>query len=184
MGGNPGSGFDPLLLGKAKKIRLLALDVDGVMTDGKLYFDQAGNEMKSFSTRDGWGIKALQRFGIAVAILTGRQSAIVSHRARELGIELVYQGIQDKLAVFGKLMDRTGVGAEEVCFAGDDWPDIPVLARAGLAVTVPAADSQVKSRAHWITSRQGGDGAVREICDLILLAKGLDQVLIEEAGGA
>lgn len=172
--------IDPLLLERAKKIRLLALDVDGVLTDGNLYYDQAGNELKAFSTRDGLGIKALQRFDIGIAIITGRKSAIVANRAKELGIEFVYQGTSSKLAAFNDLLDRTGMGEEQICYAGDDWIDIPVLDRVGLSVTVADADSLVRNRVHWVTERGGGKGAVREICNLILRAQGLDQVLLQD----
>ncbi len=171
---------DPLLLERARKIKLLVLDVDGVLTDGRLYFDQAGNELKAFCTRDGFGIKALQRFAIPVALITGRQSKIVTRRAKELGIEHVYQGRNDKLDAFNDLLLRTKVSEEEVCFAGDDWIDIPVLDRVGLSVSVSDADELVQKRVHWVTRRGGGTGAVREICDLILKSKELDTVLLED----
>jgi 3-deoxy-D-manno-octulosonate 8-phosphate phosphatase (KDO 8-P phosphatase) len=180
MNGDPTSTIDALLLEKARKIRLLALDVDGVLTDGNLYYDQSGNELKAFFTRDGLGIKALQRFGIRVALLSGRSSPIVIRRAQELGIDLLYQGCSDKLDAFKDLLGKTGVAAEEVCYAGDDWIDIPVLERAGLSVSVADADAVVKRRVHWVTEHAGGKGAVREICDLILLAQGFDQALLQE----
>jgi 3-deoxy-D-manno-octulosonate 8-phosphate phosphatase (KDO 8-P phosphatase) len=172
--------FDPLLLQRAAKIRLLVLDVDGVLTDGKLYFDQAGNEMKAFSTRDGFGIKALQRFGIPVAIITGRSSSIVQRRAEELGISLVYQGCMNKLDAFNETLKTTGLDEVQACYAGDDWIDLPVLDRAGLAVTVADADPLVKSRVHWVTENPGGRNAVREICHLILVACGLDEVMLQD----
>jgi 3-deoxy-D-manno-octulosonate 8-phosphate phosphatase (KDO 8-P phosphatase) len=173
------SKFDPLLVDRAAKIRALVLDVDGVLTDGRLYFDNHGNEMKSFCTRDGLGMRALQSQGTVLALITGRQSEIVANRARNLGIEHVYQGRNDKLDAFHELLAATGIGAPEVCYAGDDWLDIPVLNRVGLAVTVADADAVVKSHVHWITSRPGGYGAVREICDLILAARGLDQQVLD-----
>ena len=169
------SGFDPLLLERAARVRALVLDVDGVLTDGRLYFDNQGNEMKAFCTRDGLGMRMLQRQGTLLALITGRQSQIVANRAANLGIEHVYQGRNDKLDAFLELLGATGIEASEVCYAGDDWVDIPVLDRAGLAVTVADADAVVKRHVHWITSRPGGEGAVREICDLILGARGLDQ---------
>lgn len=172
--------FDPLLTERAARVQLLALDVDGVLTDGLLYFDSAGNELKAFNTRDGLGLKALQRFGIKLAIITGRESPMVTQRATQLKIDHVYQGCEDKLAAWMDLLAASGLGAEQVCYAGDDWIDLPVLQRAGLAVTVPAADLEVKNRVHLVTEREGGQGAVREICDLILRAKGHDQVLLEE----
>ncbi|MBT8063326.1 MAG: HAD family hydrolase [Gammaproteobacteria bacterium] len=174
------TGIDPLLLERAANIRLLALDVDGVLTDGKLYFDSQGNEMKAFNTRDGLGIKALQRCGITLALITGRESAMVSQRARQLGIEHVYQGRDDKLNAYMDLLSRTGIEESAVCYAGDDWIDLPVLMRCGLAVTVPSADEEVRGRVHWVTSRAGGEGAVREICELILTAQGRREELLRE----
>lgn len=173
------TGLDPLLLERAARVRALVLDVDGVLTDGKLYFDNQGNEMKAFSTRDGFGLRALQSQGTLLALITGRRSEIVAHRAANLGIEHVYQGRNDKLNAFNELLDATGIDPQEACYAGDDWIDIPVLDRVGLAVTVADADAVVKQRAHWITSRPGGHGAVREICDLILAARGLDQRVLD-----
>jgi 3-deoxy-D-manno-octulosonate 8-phosphate phosphatase (KDO 8-P phosphatase) len=175
-----GQHLDPLLLEKARRIRLLALDVDGVMTDGRVYYDQTGNEWKAFSTRDGLGIKALQRYDIRIAIITGRESAMVTRRAAELDIDLVYQGRSNKLDAFHDILAKTGLVEEQVCYAGDDWIDIPVLERAGLSVTVADADPLVRSRVHWVTQRGGGNGAVREICDLILAARGFDQVLLRD----
>jgi 3-deoxy-D-manno-octulosonate 8-phosphate phosphatase (KDO 8-P phosphatase) len=173
------SGADALLLERAARIRMLVLDVDGVLTDGRLYFDDQGNETKAFCTRDGLGMRALQSQGILLAFITGRQSAIVSHRAAQLGVNHVYQGRNDKLNAFNELLSDTGMEERQVCYAGDDWIDIPVLDRAGLAVTVADADPVVKNCVHWITTRNGGHGAVREICDLILAARGLDQKVLE-----
>jgi 3-deoxy-D-manno-octulosonate 8-phosphate phosphatase (KDO 8-P phosphatase) len=173
------SGTDPLLLERAERIRMLVLDVDGVLTDGRLYFDSQGNEMKAFNSRDGLGIKSLQSNGTTIAIITGRQSDIVSQRAAQLGIRHVYQGRDDKLNAFNELLSDTGMEEQNICYAGDDWIDIPVLDRAGLAVTVADADDIVKNRVHWVTRRNGGHGAVREICDLILAARGLDQKVLD-----
>ena len=177
------SGFDPLLVERAARIRMLALDVDGVLTDGNLYFDNQGNEMKAFCTRDGLGMRALQRHGTLLAFITGRQSDIVRRRAEQLGVEHVYQGRNDKLNAFNELLSDTGMDEAQICYAGDDWIDIPVLDRVGLAVTVADADPVVKSRVHWITTRDGGRGAVREICDLILAARGLDRAFLDEILG-
>jgi len=171
---------DPLLLERAAQVRLLVLDVDGVLTDGNLYYDLAGNEMKAFSTRDGFGIKALQRFGIPVAIITGRSSTIVKRRADELGIDLVFQGCIKKLDAFRQILESTGLDEKQVCYAGDDWIDIPVLDRVGLSVTVADADPAVKERVHWVTENGGGKGAVREMCYLILSAHGLEKVWLQE----
>ncbi len=172
--------MDAALRERASKIRLLILDVDGVLTDGKLYFDHQGNEMKAFNTRDGLGMKALQGCGISVAVITGRTSEAVTHRMAQLDIQHVYQGREDKLNAFLQLLELTGLDAEQVCFAGDDWIDLPVLLRAGLAVTVADAENVVKDRVHWITQRNGGDGAVREICNLILAAQDKDQIILDK----
>lgn len=173
------SEFDGMLIERASRIRLLALDVDGILTDGKIYFDSAGNELKAFHTRDGLGIKALQKYGIQIALITGRESPMVTQRAEQLGIEFVYQGVINKLTAYMEILQKTGLEDGQVCFAGDDWIDLSVLQRVGLAVTVPAADHEVKNRVHWVTEREGGDGAVREICQLILAAQGHDQSLLE-----
>ncbi len=172
--------MDAALRERASKIRMLVLDVDGVLTDGKLFFDHAGNEMKAFHTRDGLGMKALQRSGIEVAVITGRKSEAVAHRMAQLGIEHVYQGREDKLNAFLHLLDATGLDPHQVCFAGDDWIDLPVLLRAGLAVSVADAEERVRESAHYITSRNGGDGAVREVCNMILSAQGKDKDILDQ----
>jgi 3-deoxy-D-manno-octulosonate 8-phosphate phosphatase (KDO 8-P phosphatase) len=172
--------MDAALRERAANIRMLVLDVDGVLTDGKLYFDHAGNEMKAFNTRDGLGMKALQRSGIEVAVITGRKSEAVAQRMAQLDIRHVYQGREDKLNAFLHLLELTGLDAEQICFAGDDWIDLPVLLRVGLAVSVADAEERVKERVHWVTRRNGGDGAVREICNLILAAQGKDQSILDE----
>jgi 3-deoxy-D-manno-octulosonate 8-phosphate phosphatase (KDO 8-P phosphatase) len=171
---------DPMLLERAQKIRLLALDVDGILTDGTLYFDSSGNELKAFNTSDGLGLKALQKFGIQLAIITGRESPMVTQRAAQLGFDFVYQGSDNKLSAYMDILNKTGLEADQICYAGDDFIDLPVLLRVGLAVSVPMADDEVKDRVHWVTSRSGGQGAVREICKLILKAQGHDQKLLQE----
>ena len=172
--------MDATLRERASNIRMLVLDVDGVLTDGKLYFDHAGFEMKAFNTRDGMGMKALQRCGIEVAVITGRKSEAVAHRMSQLGVRHVYQGHEDKLNAFLNLLEMTDLDAQQVCFAGDDWIDLPVLVRAGLSVTVDDADEYVKDHVHWITQRRGGEGAVREICNLILAAQGKDKAILND----
>ena len=172
--------MDAALKERAAGVRMLILDVDGVLTDGKLYFDHAGNEMKAFNTRDGMGIKALQKVGIEIAVITGRKSEAVTKRMEQLGVKHVYQGREDKLDAFLDLLDKTGLDAHETCFAGDDWIDLPVLIRVGLAVSVADAEDRVKQQAHWITKRQGGDGAVREICNMLLTAHEKHQVILDE----
>ena len=173
------SGVDPLLLERAARIRLLALDVDGILTDGRLYYDSAGNETKAFSTRDGLGLRILSEVGIELAIITARTSAIVERRAAELGITWIFQGSIRKLDAFHQLLESTGLDAGQVCYAGDDWLDLPILERVGLAVTAADGDPLVRRTAHWVTARPGGHGAVREICDLILAAQGLDDKALE-----
>ena len=172
--------MDAALRERASKICMLILDVDGVLTDGKLYFDHSGNEMKAFNTRDGMGMKALQKVGIEVAVITGRKSEAVTQRMTQLGIKHVYQGREDKLDAFLDLLEITGLDAQQTCFAGDDWIDLPVLIRAGLAISVADAEDRVKQQAHWITRRNGGDGAVREICNLILAAQEKDRIILDE----
>lgn len=153
------------------------LDVDGVLTDGTLYYTSAGEEMKAFNIQDGLGIQLLQAGGVAVAIITGRRSPMVERRARELDITHVTQGTQDKLVAFEHLLETAGVAAEHSACVGDDLPDLPLMRRCALAVTVPEAPELVKAQAHLITRRAGGHGAVREVCELILSAQGkLDQV--------
>ena len=173
------SGYDPLLLERARRIRLLALDVDGVLTDGRIYFDDRGGEIKAFSTRDGLGMRLLADHGVTLALITARQSEIVARRAANLGIEHVYQGRNNKLDAFNHLLAETGLDEAQACYAGDDWLDIPVLDRAGLSVAVADADPVVRGRVHWVTTRPGGHGAVREICDLLLAAQDLDGRALE-----
>jgi len=172
--------IDPTLKERAAAIRMLVLDVDGVLTDGSLYFDHSGNEMKAFNTRDGLGIRALQRCGIEVAVITGRTSGVVTARMAQLDIQHVYQGRVDKLNAFMHLLETTGYDTHQVCFAGDDWIDLPVLLRVGLAVSVADAEDRVKEQVHWVTSRNGGRGAVREICNLILSSQDKDQAIMDE----
>lgn len=174
------SQYPPDVLERAARVELLVLDVDGVLTDGQLYFDNQGNELKAFSTRDGLGLRVLQRHGVELALITGRQSQIVNKRAGQLGIRHVYQGRNDKLNAFRELLAHTGHQMEQACYAGDDWIDLPVLQRAGLSVAVADADEVVKSRVHWVTRQAGGRGAVREICNLILAARGLDATALSE----
>lgn len=157
---------------RLEKIRLLLLDVDGVMTDGRIIYDDRGSETKAFDVKDGHGMKMLQRAGIRIGIITGRQSPVVDHRASELGIDLVYQGAKDKLLPFREILEKTGLPAEAVAYVGDDVIDVPVLRRVGFAATVADALDEVKPYVHYVTQRRGGRGAVREICDLLLKESG------------
>jgi 3-deoxy-D-manno-octulosonate 8-phosphate phosphatase (KDO 8-P phosphatase) len=160
--------------------------VDGVLTEGGIYMDDAGAEYKRFDVRDGHGIKLLQRFGVGVALITGRTSGVVTHRAAELGIEHVYQGRVAKAPALDELLTATGMPAEAMAVVGDDVVDLPLMVRAGLAVTVADAHPAVTGRAHWTTAAAGGRGAVREVADRILRVQGHEATLIEgylEAGG-
>lgn len=156
----------------ALNIQMLLLDVDGVLTDGRLYFTNSGEEFKSFHTLDGHGIKMLMSIGVEVGIITGRQSAIVARRCADLGIKLVYQGREDKLEVLQGIVAARDVALQEIAYAGDDLPDLPVLRAVGLGFSVPAGHSSVKAVAHAITEAPGGLGAVREITDFLIEARG------------
>jgi len=157
---------------KLKKIKLLILDVDGVMTDGRIIMDDEGREIKNFHVRDGHGIKVLQRYGIKVALLTGRKSKVVEYRARDLDIKDVYQKVYNKKEVFEKILKKYKLSAEEAAFIGDDIIDVPVLKSVGFSVAVADAIDVVKKSVHYVTENQGGNGAVREICEMILKAHG------------
>lgn len=161
---------DPLLE-RARRIRLLVLDVDGVLTDGRLYFSSSGEELKVFHVRDGAGLVAVQRAGIMVAIISGRSSPGVERRTAELGIRLVRQGATDKAHELEALSARVGTAREEIACVGDDTPDLPMLRRAGLAIAVADAHPEVIEAADWVTKAPGGRGAVREACDLLLHAR-------------
>jgi 3-deoxy-D-manno-octulosonate 8-phosphate phosphatase (KDO 8-P phosphatase) len=158
---------------RAARVRLMVLDVDGVLTDGRLYFGPQGEALKVFDVRDGHGIKMLLAHGIAVAILSARSSAIVETRARELGITHVLQGQSDKERGFTDLLLETALNAADCGYAGDDLPDLPVLRAVGFAATVADACDEVKAIAHWIAPRPGGSGAVRALAEYVLRAKGI-----------
>jgi 3-deoxy-D-manno-octulosonate 8-phosphate phosphatase (KDO 8-P phosphatase) len=169
---------------RAARLRMMVLDVDGVLTDGRLYFGPQGEAMKAFDVRDGHGIKLLRAAGLTVALLTARRSDIVAARARELGIELVRQGEVDKAAGFARLLADTGVPAAQCGYIGDDWPDLPVLAQAGLAATVADACAECKAIAHWISTAPAGRGAVRELAEFIVRAQGqYDDLLARHTSG-
>ena len=157
---------------RASLIKLAVFDVDGVMTDGRLYFGDDGQEFKAFHSLDGHGLKMLKQSGVALAIITGRTSQVVIHRARNLGIELLYQGVADKSAAFREVLAQTGLDATQAAYMGDDVVDLPVMLHCGLAITVPEAPEIVVQSAHWVTTRTGGMGAVREACELIMRAQG------------
>jgi len=161
------------ILKRAAAVRLAIFDVDGVLSDGRLYFSDDGREFKAFHAQDGFGLKRLQANGITVAVISARSSQIVTRRMAELGIADVYQGHTDKYATFQSLIQAHGLSADEVAYAGDDLLDLPVMACVGLSCSVADGHPLVVSRAHFVTARSGGAGAVREICDLILEAQGL-----------
>lgn len=151
-------------------IRLLVLDVDGVLTDGRLYFGARGEALKVFDVRDGYGLAALQRAGVAVAVISGRRSRAVSARCRELRVRHVYQGVQDKLAVFERLRTRLKLARSVCACVGDDLPDVPLMRAVALSFAVADAHPAVRSAASVVTRRGGGRGAVREVCDRLLAA--------------
>jgi 3-deoxy-D-manno-octulosonate 8-phosphate phosphatase (KDO 8-P phosphatase) len=156
-----------------KQIKLLLLDVDGVLTDGGIVYDSQGSETKAFDVRDGLGIKLLVQSGIAVGIVTGRRSAALSHRCRDLGIDMVFDAVADKASVLQEALERTGVRVHEVAFVGDDLPDLPLMRRVGVAIAVADAHEMVRAVALLITRAPGGRGAVREVCEQILKSQGL-----------
>lgn len=154
------------------RVELLLLDVDGVLTDGRITIDDAGVEAKAFDVLDGHGLKLLQRGGVAAGFVTGRTSRVVEHRARELGIVEVHQGAKDKLVVVRQILRRRQLSPERIGYVGDDIVDLPVLLQVGAAITVADACPLVRERVHWVVPRPGGHGAVREVCEAILKARG------------
>ena len=156
------------IIEKAKRVKLLILDIDGVMTDGRIVYSVYGDELKFFDVQDGLGITLLNKVGIRTVIITAKKSRIVKLRARDLKVAKAYQGFSDKLIPFNKVLKRFKIKPEDICFMGDDLIDIPILKRVGFSVSVPNAMDEVKGVVHHITSKSGGRGAVREICDLIL----------------
>jgi 3-deoxy-D-manno-octulosonate 8-phosphate phosphatase (KDO 8-P phosphatase) len=156
---------------KAKAVRLAIFDVDGVLTDGALHYSDRGEETKVFNVRDGLGMKMLQASGVELAIITSRTSKCVERRAQELGIEHLYQGVENKVEAFTALAFDLGLEAIACAYMGDDWVDLPVLIRCGLALSVPEAPAAVRERVHYVTRAGGGRGAVREACELIMQAQ-------------
>lgn len=159
------------LRAKAARVRLLVLDVDGVLTDGRIIMDHKGREIKAFDVRDGHGIKLLREAGIEVAMLTGRNSQVVQKRADDLGVLWVRQGVHDKVAAYAKIAHEAGIKDEETCFVGDDVVDIPLLRQVGVPVVVADGAQEAKRFALYVTQSAGGRGAVREVCDLLLQAQ-------------
>jgi 3-deoxy-D-manno-octulosonate 8-phosphate phosphatase (KDO 8-P phosphatase) len=159
-------------LQRAAGIKLLLLDVDGVLTDGSLIYLPDGTEAKAFNSKDGLGIRLLQKAGVEVGIITARTSEVVQRRAENLGITILYQGAGAKREVYERILAEQGLSSEQVAYMGDDWLDLPVMTRVGLATTVADAVVEVVETAHYVASRPGGRGAVREVCDLIIEAQG------------
>jgi len=173
------------LRGRAKRIRVLLMDVDGVLTDGRIWLlsrrDGTASEIKGFHSRDGAGLKLARAAGLRTGIITGRESAAVSQRARECEIEFVYQGRATKIEAYDEIVRATGAESSEIAYVGDDLPDIPVLRRVGLAVAVANAAPEVKRAAHFVTSLAGGEGAIREVIELLVKAQGKWEALSSDA---
>ncbi len=155
----------------AAHVQLVIFDVDGVFTDGRLYYGADGEELKSFHVRDGHGIRMLLQHGVQVAVISGRNSKAVTRRMQELGIRHVFQGDDDKRPILEKLLQKLGLSAHQTACVGDDLADLPLMQAAGMAIAVADAQPEVRAQAHWCTQARGGDGAVREVCDLILEAR-------------
>jgi len=160
------------ILEKAKNIKVVIFDIDGVLTDGSLFIGDDGQEYKAFNSRDGHGLKMLQNNGVLVAIITGRTSEVVKHRIRDLGIKHVYQGQHDKTIAFRDLLETLDISAEECAYVGDDVVDLPVMSQVGLAIAVQDAHHMVLKHSHWQTPSNGGRGAGRDVCEMIMEAQG------------
>lgn len=176
----PTLNFDPELLLKAQGIRVVFFDVDGVLTDGGLYFSEHGEALKRFHTLDGHGLKLLQRAGITPAVITGRDSKALRLRLAALGVEHVHYGTEDKRPAAEITLRALGLDWSQAAAMGDDWPDLPVLTRCAFACAPANAQVDVLARSHYVTNRKGGDGAVRELCDLLLVASGRYGALLQE----
>ena len=166
-------------LNKLKHIKLLILDVDGVLTDGGIIYNDNGVETKIFNVKDGLGIRLLMQAGINLCIATGRRSNALYNRCKNLGIEHIFDGADDKVAILDLILDRTGVSAEQVAFIGDDLPDLALMKKVGLSIAVADAHKTVLKNANMVTSAKGGNGAVREVCEAILKAQGLWENILE-----
>jgi len=161
-----------MLLSRAKLVRLIAFDVDGVMTDGGLYYSDSGEEFKRFNSLDGHGLKMLRASGVEVAIITGRASRCVEARAKNLGIAHVYQGVENKLEAMSDLLNKLKLTRDAAAYMGDDVVDLGVMRHVGLSISVPESPQLVREHSDYVTQRSGGHGAVREACELIMSAQG------------
>lgn len=170
----------PELTARARAVRLLVLDVDGVLTDGHLYYADDGVELKAFNIQDGLGLRMLSVSGIIIAIISGRRSKALELRAENLGVKHVFQGVSDKLLVFEQLLTSLSLNAGAAAAIGDDLPDLPVLRRCELAACVPEAPALLRDHVHYVTQRGGGRGAVREVCELIMTAQGTLEARLHE----
>jgi 3-deoxy-D-manno-octulosonate 8-phosphate phosphatase (KDO 8-P phosphatase) len=179
----PALHFEPALLLKAQGIRVAFFDVDGVLTDGGLYFSEHGEALKRFNTLDGHGLKLLQRAGITPVVITGRDSKALRVRLAALGIEHTHFGTEDKRPAAEQTLQTLGLSWAQAAGMGDDWPDLPVLTRCQFACAPPNAQAEVLAMADFVTVRAGGDGAARELCDLLLVASGQYVKLFDEACG-
>jgi 3-deoxy-D-manno-octulosonate 8-phosphate phosphatase (KDO 8-P phosphatase) len=171
----PGSN----LFDRLNQICLLLLDVDGVLTDGSIIYNDNGQEIKCFNAKDGLGIRLLMDNGIRVGIVTGRRAPALVHRCNNLGIDLIFDGIRDKRATLDQIVARVGVGQKQIAYMGDDLPDLSIMKRVGVAVAPSDASAPVRERAAMVTTACGGAGAVREVCEAILQAKGVWQTIME-----
>jgi len=165
---------------RARRVKLLLVDVDGVLTDGSITYNHEGREIKSFHTRDGLGLSIIQQIGVKVGLITARQSEAVSRRAKDLQVTYVYQGRRDKIEAYKEILQAEKLEDRQVAYMGDDWLDLPLLIKVGFAATVADAVPEVRKLAHYTTRASGGRGAVREVCDLILDAKGLTDKLLKQ----
>lgn len=172
---------DPASIARARRVRLACFDIDGTLTDGRLAFDSDGRETKAFHVHDGLGLVMLRKVGIEVAFITARASSIVERRGAELGLDEVHTAVGDKLAMVRAIAARHGLGMNEVSFMGDDLPDLRAMQQVGFSVAPASAHQWVRERAHWVTAARSGDGAGRELCDLLLHAQGHVEALIEAA---
>jgi 3-deoxy-D-manno-octulosonate 8-phosphate phosphatase (KDO 8-P phosphatase) len=178
----PVLSFDAALLQRAQTVRVVFFDVDGVLTDGGLLFSDQGETLKRFNTLDGHGIKLLQRAGITPAVVTGRDSAPLRERLRALGVTHARFGTEDKRPAAEAILAELGLDWSQAAAMGDDWPDLPMMRRAAFACAPCNAHAEVLAQAHWITPRSGGNGAVRDLCDLLMLATGAYAGLLQEYG--
>ena len=166
-------------LPKAKPIKLLMLDVDGILTDGSITYTDEGSEIKTFHVRDGFGMNQLKKMGIEIVLVTARRSQALLHRAQDLSLDHVHQGVRNKIEVYDEIIEQFTLQPSEIAYMGDDWIDLPLLTRVGLSATVADGAPEVRQIVDYVTRKPGGKGAVRELCDLIIEAKGLRETILK-----